>query len=129
MKEKITPLVSVVMATFNESPAMISNAINSIVQQTYTNWELHILDDSTNEETIKAIDSFAIDKRILVHRFPKRAGFINSLNIGLEVSTGKYIARMDGDDFSLPDRFEKEDAYLEQHPEVMVVGGKMNIMD
>lgn len=129
MKEEFVPLVSVVMATFNEPPIIISNAITSIVNQTFTNWELHILDDSTNEETMKAIDSFASDKRILVHRFPKRAGFIKSLNSGLEASSGKYIARMDGDDFSLPDRFKKEVAYLETHPEVMVVGGQINIMD
>lgn len=129
MKETNKPLVSVVMATFNESPVIISNAINSIVKQTYTNWELHILDDSTKEETKKTINSFDTDKRIHIRRFPKRAGFIKSLNKGLEASSGKYIARMDGDDYSLPERFEKEVTYLETHPEVMVVGGQMNIMD
>lgn len=129
MKEMFSPLVSVVMATFNESPPIINRALESIVQQTYTNWELHILDDSTKEDTKKEIDAFSKDYRIHVHRFPKRVGFIKSLNIGLEASAGKYIARMDGDDFSLPDRFEKEVSYLEKHPEVMVVGGQMNIMD
>lgn len=123
------PLVSVVMATYNEEPLMIKQAIKSIVDQTYTNWELQIMDDSTKEETREAIDSFSADHRIHIHRFPDRKGFIRSLNYGLECSEGTYIARMDGDDFSLPDRFEKEVAFLEKKPGIMVVGGQINIMD
>ena len=123
------PLVSVIMPAFNERPDMITDAINSILQQTYSNIELHIFDDSTKEETKEAIDAFASDSRVTIHRSENRVGFIKSLNLGLEAATGKYIARMDGDDFSLPDRFEKEVAFLESHPDVMVVGGQMNIMD
>ena len=117
------------MATFNETPEMITGAIASIVQQTYTNWELHILDDSTKAETIAAIDAFKEDSRIVIHRFDERLGFIKSLNKGLELSKGEFIARMDGDDISYPDRFEKEVNYLESHKGVMVVGGQMNIMN
>ena len=123
------PLVSVVIPAFNERPDMITDAIKSILQQTYDNIELHIFDDSTKDETRTAIDNFASDPRVNIHRSPERVGFIKSLNLGLEAATGMYIARMDGDDFSHPDRFEKEVAYLETHPEVMVVGGQMNIMD
>ncbi len=124
------PLVSVVMPTFNENPEMLSIAINSILQQTYTNIEFHILDDSTNEITKNTIDAFsAEDKRIQIHRSQERVGFIKSLNLGLRASTGKYIARMDGDDFSFPDRFEKEVAFLEKNPNITVVGGQINIMD
>ena len=129
MEEPKRPLVSVVMPTFNERPDMISDAVNSILQQTYNNIELHIFDDSTKEETKAAIDAFKFDSRVNIHRSPKRVGFIKSLNLGLEAATGQYIARMDGDDFSHPDRFEKEVAFLESNPEVMVVGGQMNIMD
>ena len=123
------PLVSVVMPAFNERPDMITDAINSILQQTYDNIELHIFDDSTKDETRTAIDNFASDPRVNIHRSPERVGFIKSLNLGLEAATGMYIARMDGDDFSHPDRFEKEVAFLEANPDVMVVGGQMNIMD
>lgn len=129
MKVPNRPLVSVVMPAFNERPDMISDAINSILQQTYKNVELHIFDDSTKEETKDAIDIFASDSRVNIHRSPERVGFIKSLNKGLETSTGKYIARMDGDDFSHPDRFEREVSFLEANPDVMVVGGQMNIMD
>ena len=98
------PLVSVIMPAFNERPDMITDAINSILQQTYDNIELHIFDDSTKDETRTAIDNFASDPRVNIHRSPERVGFIKSSNLGLEAATGKYIARMDGDDFSHPDR-------------------------
>lgn len=123
------PLVSVIIPAFNENPEMIANAINSILMQNYDNIELHIFDDSTKDETRSTIDSFQSDSRVNIHRSHERLGFIKSLNRGLEAATGEYIARMDGDDFSLPDRFKKEVSFLESHPEVMVVGGQMNIMD
>lgn len=129
MPDNKSPLVSVVMPAFNERPDMITNAINSIIKQTYTYFELHIFDDSTSEDTKHAIDAFKADPRVSIHRFSERVGFIKSLNLGLEASKGKYIARMDGDDFSHPDRFANEVDYLEKHPDISVVGGQMNIMD
>ena len=123
------PLVSVIMPAFNERPDMITVAINSILQQTYENIELLIYDDSTKDETKAAIGHFEADSRVTIHRSSERIGFIKSLNLGLEAATGQYIARMDGDDYSHPDRFEKEVMFLETHPEVMVVGGQINIMD
>ena len=123
------PLVSVVMPTFNETPEMVSSAIQSILQQTYKNFEFHIFDDSTDEKTKMAIDSLSSDSRIYIHRSPNRVGFIKSLNLGLEATTGKYIARMDGDDFSFPERFEKEVAFLEGNQDVAVIGGQINIID
>lgn len=129
MESSNSHLISVVMPAFNERPDMIADAIRSILQQTYSNFELHIFDDSTNDETKAAIDAFHSDPRVSIHRSAERVGFIRSLNLGLEASKGQYIARMDGDDYSHPERFEKEVTYLETHPDVMVVGGQMNIMD
>lgn len=129
MESRKLPLISVVMPAFNERPDMIAGAIKSVLQQTYSSFELHIFDDSTNEETKAAINAFCPDPRVNIHRSAERVGFVKSLNLGLEVSKGQYIARMDGDDFSRPERFEKEVAYLENHPDVMVVGGQINIMD
>lgn len=122
-------LVSVIIPAFNERPDMITDAVNSILNQTYKNIEIHIFDDSTKEETKEAIDNYSSDKRITIHRADQRVGFIKSLNQGLEASKGSFIARMDGDDWSFPDRFEKEVTFLQSHPDVMVVGGQMNIMD
>ena len=123
------PLVSVVMATFNEPPDMVGKAIESILNQTYSNIELFILDDSTNELTRKKIDSYNIDVRVKVIRDTKRMGFVPALNKGLSLSNGKYIARMDGDDISLPERFEKQVSFLEENSDVFVLGGQINIID
>ena len=84
-----TPLVSVVMATYNEPQEFITASINSILAQTYVNWELLIADDSTNEGTIQIIDTFVKkDKRIKVIREETRMGFVKALNIGLKSSKG-----------------------------------------
>ena len=124
-----TPLVSVIMATYNEPPDMVASAIDSILNQTYKNFELLIFDDSTNSDTITCIDKKAQDFRVRVYRYEQRKGFVEALNEGLRLAEGKFIARMDGDDFSLPERLEKEVDFLEKHPEVSIVGGQMDIMD
>ena len=124
-----SPLVSVIIPAFNEAPELISVAIDSILKQTYSNLEVLVFDDSSKQETQSAIDAFLIDSRVQVFRGKERVGFIQSLNKGLEASRGQYITRMDGDDYSHPDRIQKEIDFLEAHPKVMVVGGQMNIMD
>ena len=124
------PLVSVVMPTYNEPPHIVRVAIESILHQTYQNWELFILDDSTSEQTRQAIDDTAAgDCRIQVIRQEKKMGFVPALNLGIELSNGLYIARMDGDDISLPDRLAHQVAYMTSHPDVDILGGAMNLMD
>lgn len=123
-------LVSVVMATFNEPKKFIEESISSILNQTHRNLELLIADDSTNEETIKVINDYAAkDNRVVVIRKKERMGFVNALNECLNVAKGAYIARMDGDDISLPNRFELQLKYAGSHPNVDVFGGDMDIMD
>ena len=100
------------MATYNEPPQIISKAIESIINQTYTAWELLIFDDSDRADTRQAIDAYTVDTRLRVYREKQRIGFVPALNQGLEKAAGKYIARMDGDDISLPERFEKEVTFL-----------------
>lgn len=129
MTDKQRPLVSVVMATFNETPDMVGKAIESILNQTYSSLELFILDDSTNELTRQKIDSYNTDNRVKVIRDEKRMGFVPALNKGLALASGKYIARMDGDDISLLDRLEKQVTFLEENNDVFVLGGQMNIIN
>ena len=129
MEYKERSLVSVVMATFNETPDLVGKAIESILNQTYTNLEFFILDDSTNELTRQKIDSYTTDNRVKVIRDKKRMGFVPALNKGLAIASGKYIARMDGDDISLPDRLEKQVTFLEENNDVFVLGGQMNIIN
>ncbi|MDP4239921.1 MAG: glycosyltransferase [Bacteroidota bacterium] len=126
---KDAPIVSVVMATFNEPKEVISLAINSILSQTFTDLELLIIDDSTDIETIKTINELALDKRIIVYRESERIGFVRALNLGLRKAKGKYIARMDGDDISIINRLNIQVSFLEQNPEYAVVGGAINIMN
>lgn len=124
------PLVSVVMATFNEPVGFITASIESILNQTYKNLELIIADDSTCIDTIAVIDFFAKqDNRIVVLRHTERMGFVCALNEGLKCAKGKYIARMDGDDISLPNRLQREVDYLEEHEKADVIGGAINIID
>lgn len=124
------PLVSVVMATFNEPQSFVEGAISSILNQTHHNLELLIADDSTKEETSQTIDEWAKrDSRIVVIRKEQRMGFVNALNTALDIAKGDFIARMDGDDFSLPDRFEIQLKYAQAHPNIDVFGGDLIIVD
>lgn len=121
--------VSVIMATYNEKPEYIKNAVESILSQTYQELELLVFDDSTKDETKNALDEYTSDYRVKIFRYPERLGFVQALNKGLEMAQGRYIARMDADDIAYFDRLEKEAAYLDEHPEVDIVGGQMNIIN
>jgi glycosyltransferase involved in cell wall biosynthesis len=124
------PLVSVVMATYNEPTQYITQAVQSILNQTLADFELLLIDDSTNVDTVAAIDALAkSDTRIKLFRDSKRIGFVPALNLGLRQAQGAYIARMDGDDISLPGRFAAQVKYLDEHPHVAVVGGAMDIIN
>ena len=126
--EKI-PLVSIIMATYNDKPLYVEKSINSILDQTYKNFELLILDDSTNAETIAAINKYKFDPRVQVLRDAKRLGFVRSLNKGLRIARGEYIARMDGDDIAIKDRLEKQVSFLCGHRSIDILGGQINIID
>lgn len=125
----LNPVVSVVMATFNESAEIIKKSIESILNQTFTNFELLIIDDSTKEETKMVIDSFSEDVRVRVIRGKKRIGFAKGLNLGFSQAKGQYIARIDGDDISIKNRLELQVNYLKKHPNISVVGGSMYIIN
>jgi glycosyltransferase EpsE len=124
------PLVSIVMATFNEPVDFITEAIESILHQTYNNWELLICDDSTNADTIDAINQLAnTDSRIKIIRKSERMGFVNALNEGLSNAKGELIARMDGDDIAIDTRLEKQVAFAVTHPNISLFGGNIYIIN
>lgn len=123
-------LVSVIIRTFNQSPNMLDLTLNSIVNQTYENWELIIADDSTSQETISAIDAFcAREQRARAVRRPQRMRLVGSMNIGIRECRGEYIAVLDADDIALPHRFEKQLEYFKKHADCDVLGGAMNIIN
>lgn len=123
------PEVSVIIATYNEPAEILRKSIQSILDQTLTNIEVLVFDDSTSDETRSILDSFSEDTRLRIIRSNKRIGFVLSLNLGLQQARGNFIARMDGDDVSLPNRLEIQTTFLKQHPSISVVGGSIYIID
>jgi glycosyltransferase involved in cell wall biosynthesis len=115
-------LISVCMAVRN-GEATIAHAIRSIILQTWTDWELILVDDASNDQTLRVIGEFA-DPRIRLVRNPIGVGLATSLNRAISEARGQYIARMDADDVSFPDRFERQLRFLEQHPEIDLVAGQ-----
>ena len=118
------PVVSVLFSVYNGAD-YLREAINSILNQTYREFEFIIIDDGSTDATPQILDEFT-DTRIIRLRNDQNLGLVISLNKALAVAKGKIIARMDADDISLPDRFQKQLAYLERHPEVGVLGTAMN---
>ncbi|MCX7985371.1 MAG: glycosyltransferase [Bacteroidales bacterium] len=121
-----TPMVSVVMPVYNASQ-YLKESIESILHQTYTNFEFIILDDASTDNSLAIISSYN-DKRIILVKNETNKGITQTLNIGLSISKGKYIARMDADDISLPYRLEKQVQFLENNFEYGLVGGYMQLM-
>jgi len=115
-----TPSISVVLPVYNVE-WFIAEAINSILQQSFHDFELIIINDGSTDRTNEIIYSF-IDPRIIISENLKNLGLIYSLNKGIELAKGKFIARIDADDISRPDRFEKQLAFLEQNPDCVAVG-------
>lgn len=116
------PAISVVMSTYNRA-AFLPRAIDSILKQTFTDFEFIIINDGSPDETAKILRLFTVkDKRIRVITNEQNKGLIYSLNRGLDEARGKFIARMDDDDISLPTRFEKQYTFMEQYPDFAVVG-------
>jgi glycosyltransferase involved in cell wall biosynthesis len=108
-----SPSISVVMAAFN-AEAYIAEAIESILKQTHTDFEFIIINDGSKDKTLSIIKSFS-DKRIVIIDNDRNYGLAISLNKGIKIANGKYIARMDADDISSPNRLEKQFNFLENN--------------
>lgn len=116
---KNPPLISVIMSVYNEEQ-YVEKSIRSILKQTEQDFEIIIFDDCSTDATPDLIEGMH-DDRIRLYRNTENCGLTRNLNKGLKLAEGKYIARMDGDDFSLPARFEKQIKYLEEHQDVMLI--------
>jgi glycosyltransferase EpsE len=115
--------ISVIMAVYNCKDTL-PEAIESILSQTYTDWELIICDDASTDGTYEIAKSYAkkYPDKIKLIRNEVNSKLAYSLNRCLEIATGKYIARMDGDDISMPERLQEQIEFLETHPDISVVG-------
>lgn len=120
-----TPLVSIVMAAFNEEK-YLHESIKSILDQTYTNFEFIIINDGSTDQSESIILSYT-DKRIIYIKNETNLKLIDSLNKGLKLAKGKYIARMDADDISINNRLEKQVAFMEANSEIGISGAQLTI--
>ena len=111
--------------------ATLDEAIQSIIEQTYQNWEFIICDDGSSDssfEIAKKYQARCPEKFILLQN-EHNMGLNYTLNHCLQAVAGDYVARMDGDDLSVPDRFEKQVAFLNAHPEYAIVSSPMILFD
>ena len=126
---KNKPLVSVVMPAYNVEQ-YVESAVESILNQTFQDFELIIIDDGSIDATFSILQSFKkIDKRISLVRNKNNIGVSKSLNKGLKLAKGKYIIRMDADDWSYPERFELQIKLMQDNPSVVVSGSYIEVCD
>jgi len=122
------PLVSVVMSVF-DGERFLAEAVESILAQTFVDFEFLIIDDGSRDGTAQMLAAYAgRDSRVRILSQENR-GLVAALNRGIATAAGRYIARMDADDVSKPWRFEQQVAFLEAHPEMAMVGGAVAFMN
>lgn len=122
MNANTQPIVSVVMPVYNGEP-YLKKAVESILKQTFNDFEFIIIDDGSTDNSWEILKAYAAqDSRVVLSRNPENIKLIKTLNKGLSLARGEHIARMDADDISLPERLARQVAYLQRHPEVGLLG-------
>ncbi len=121
------PRISVVMPVWN-GEKYVGEAIRSILRQTLQEFELIVVDDGSTDETGNIVQGFA-DERIRIISEGYNSGIPRARNKGASLAKAEYLANMDSDDFSLPDRLERQVRFLDANPSVGVVGTQMKIID
>jgi glycosyltransferase involved in cell wall biosynthesis len=131
LDRKITearPLVSVVMTTYLDHPRRLRRAIDSVLVQSFSALELIVVfepEDSNYDIVLQAYG----DPRLAPVRCDAQTGMAGSFNVGLSLARGRYIARMDSDDYAYPERLERQVQHLESHPELALVGAAARLMN
>ena len=126
----MSELVSVIMGIYNCADTL-PEALDSILHQSYQNWELILCDDGSSDHTAAVAQSYAdqYPNQIYLLKNEHNLGLNATLNRCLATAKGSYIARMDGDDRCAPDRFAKEVTFLDTHPEIAIVSTDMEFFD
>jgi len=125
---KRRPLISVAMSVFNGAD-FLAEAVESILSQSFRDFEFVIVDDGSSDETAEILEGYQRkDRRIRVWRQGNK-GLIASLNRACALAQGKFVARMDADDIALSDRLERQVAFMQEHPDIAVVGGAIELID
>ncbi len=121
-------IISCVMPVFNAA-TYLTLAIDSVLVQTLGDFELIVVDDGSTDSSRAIVEAMAEkDARIRLVTKPN-SGIVDSLNLGISISQGAFIARMDGDDICDPDRFKSQIEYFSEHPECVVLGTRVRIID
>ena len=129
-------LVSIVISNYNNEK-YIEKCLNSIINQTYKNIEIIIVDDGSTDNSISIINSWILDKgkvlykkdKIIFEKLPANIGFSGAVTVGLYLANGEYLAMQDGDDYSLDTRIEKQFNFLEKNKEIKVIGSNYEVFD
>lgn len=116
----MAPRIAVILPVYN-AEKYVAEAICSVLEQTYADFHLFVIDDGSTDRTADVITGFT-DPRLRHIRFRRNRGLVAALNAGIEQSQSELIARMDADDVCLPRRFERQVAFLDAHPHVMMCG-------
>lgn len=121
--------VSIVMSVL-DGEAYLGEAIESMLHQTFTDFEFIIVDDGSRDRSAEIIQTYAKqDSRIRLIKLNENMGLASALNHGIKQAIGQYIARMDSDDISQPFRLQQQVDYLDAHPDVGVLGSRMQVVD
>lgn len=125
------PKVSVIMGVYNVGDKkFLQEAVNSVLAQSFTDFEFIICDDGSKDSTLDIVYELVNnDSRCKIIKNDKNMGLASTLNKCIEIAKGEYIARMDADDRSLVNRFEKQVEYLERNPDVAVIGTQAYIIN
>ncbi len=122
------PTVSVLMPVYNGG-RYLRPAVASVLAQTFADFELLAMDDGSSDDSAAVLNGYAsADPRVRVVSRPNR-GLVHTLNEGLALARGRYVARMDADDVCRPDRLAKQVAYLDAHPDCVLVGSRVLVTD
>lgn len=122
------PAISVVMPVYNAAKYLVA-AIESVRRQSFSSWELLCVDDGSSDRSLEIVQNYvACEPRVRLVACPHR-GIVATLNQGVELCRGEFIARLDADDLALPDRFQIQFDYLRNHPSLAMISGGYQTID
>lgn len=114
-------LISVIMSNYNTAEEYLREAIESVLNQTYSNFEFIIVDDCSTDNSLEIIKSYR-DPRIIIIENEENLGLTKSINRAVRIAKGEFLARMDADDVCMPERFQKQIDYMNENSSLIVCG-------
>ena len=121
----MSPTLSVILPVYNAMP-YLPDAVDSVLRQSFSDFSLIIINDGSTDGSLDYLQSLRDPRIVLVNQ--ENQGLGSSLNLGLNMCQSQYVARMDADDISLPDRFASQIEFLEAHPRVVMVGTQIDFL-